>query len=89
MTHAEAIDITITQQRRPIAVGDLVQVTLGRGSIVRGTVLGIPAATGDCWKIQEQDGTLIYIQQFRTLARIPDENGMKRVDGWQIKSDIK
>ena len=53
-----------------IEVGDSVTVEWGHSQCaVVGTVLGIPVATGDCWRIRAISGELYYFQQFDYIMR--------------------
>ena len=58
-----------------VEIGDEVFVTFGYGghNAFRGTVLGIPRATGDCWIIEsiaidDNFPVIVYIQQFETIT---------------------
>ena len=63
--------MTPTEQREEIKVGDKVGVTFVRGkSLFRVTVLHVPVATGDSWRLKTDDGTLIYIQLFESMRRL-------------------
>ena len=54
-----------------IKEGDRVQVGWANDQcLLRGTVRHIPAATGDSWIIQADDGTPHYVQQFEDIFRI-------------------
>lgn len=63
-----------------IESGDLVNVYISHGrQLLNAIVLGLPCATGDCWRIATNDGGLFYVQQFECIELIrKDAFGMMR-----------
>lgn len=63
-----------------IEPGDVVRIMFSSRPDIMGTVLGLPCATGDSWRIREdrrwpgdsllpeKDWKLIYVQQFDTMT---------------------
>ena len=47
-----------------IEVGDRVTIHFATHPPITGTVIYTPCATGDSWHLRDDDGQLIYVQQF-------------------------
>ena len=55
--------------KNEITVGDKVTVGFyGGGCIIDAIVLYVPQATGDSWHLRRKNNTLVYVQQFETMA---------------------
>lgn len=52
-----------------IEEGSIVTVRFAMNPPITGEILGTPAATGDCWKIRGEGGSVFYVQQFDSMQR--------------------
>ena len=55
-----------------INIGDNVTVYFRAGGgydILDGKVTVRPQATGDCWKLVQDGGAVVYVQQFETMTK--------------------
>jgi hypothetical protein len=51
-----------------IIEGDIVDIFFPQGEAIFGaTVLGMPCATGDSWRLRTKQGDLLYMQSFETM----------------------
>ena len=58
--------------KNQIEVNDVVDVRFHLGfSLLRLKVLHAPAATGECWRMMTERGTIVYIQQFESMVLLP------------------
>lgn len=57
------------EQQDMIDVGSVVTVRFAMNPPITGEVLGTPAATGDCWKIRGDGGSVFYVQQFDSMQK--------------------
>lgn len=59
----------MNKNNEEIEVGDLVDIQFTSGeTIMNALILGKPVAEGDCWKVKQETGHIIYVQHFETIA---------------------
>ena len=53
-----------------IKEGDIVDVYFEYvGCELEVKVLSVPRATGDCWHLEREDGTLVYVNSFSRMVK--------------------
>lgn len=59
------------KEKDRILEGHTVNISfLYSSSLFNCIVLGLPYATGDCWKLKTEDDRIVYVQMFEKMERI-------------------
>ena len=53
-----------------IEVGDIVDIEWSYRTLYRCKILYSPVATGDSWHVRDQEGSILYVQQFDSMMKV-------------------
>ena len=53
-----------------IEVGDIVDIEWSYRTLSRCKILDSPVATGDSWHVEDENGNILYVQQFDSMRKV-------------------